>query len=76
MMMGWGKFKYCEIVMKRMFKQLVMFNNSTKINKMNNHLSPQAIEHKKTKTYGIGNPGPDLGQVQKCGEIKPSLSYK
>jgi hypothetical protein len=25
---------------------------------------------KKTMTYGIGNPDPDLGQAQKCGGIK------
>ena len=28
-------------------------------------LSTQIIEHKKNITYGIGNPGPGLGQVQK-----------
>jgi hypothetical protein len=27
-----------------------MINNSTNINKMNNHLLPQIIEHKKKKT--------------------------
>jgi hypothetical protein len=35
-------------------------NNSTNINKTNNHLSPQLTEHKKTMTYGIGNLGPGL----------------
>jgi hypothetical protein len=39
----------------------MMINNSTNINKMNNHLSPQLIEHK-TTTYDVGNPSPDLGQ--------------
>ena len=29
-------------------------------------LSPQ----KKTMTYGVVNPGPDLGQAQKCGGVK------
>ena len=43
-----------------------MVNNSNNINKTNNHLSIQIIEHKKnTMTYGIGNIGPGLGQVQK-----------
>ena len=32
----------------------VMTNNSTNINKTNNHLSPHTIEHKKTTTYGVG----------------------
>ena len=26
---------------------------------------------KKTTTYGIRNPGSVLGQVRKCGEVKP-----
>jgi hypothetical protein len=39
-------------------------NNSTNINKTNNHLSPQLTEHKKTMTYGIGNLGPGLWQTQ------------
>ena len=33
-----------------------MINNSTNINIMNNHLSPQIIEHKKTTTYGVEKP--------------------
>jgi hypothetical protein len=45
-----------------------MVNN---INKMYNHLSHQIIEDEKTTTYDIGNPGPGLGQVQKCGRVKP-----
>jgi hypothetical protein len=32
-----------------------MFNNSTNINKMNNHILPEIIDYKKTMTYGIGN---------------------
>jgi hypothetical protein len=32
-----------------------MFNNSTNINKANNHLSPSLTEHKKTMIYDIGN---------------------
>jgi len=35
----------------------VMVINSTNINKTNNHLSPQIIEHNKTTTYGDANPG-------------------
>ena len=54
-----------------------MVDNSMNLNKMNNHLSPQLIEHKKKKDYdtsrrssGVGNTGPDLGQAQKCEEVK------
>jgi hypothetical protein len=36
------------------------------VNKTNNHLSTQLIEHKKkTTTYGVVNPGLSLGQAQK-----------
>ena len=39
-----------------------MVNNSTKINKTNNHLSPRAIEReKKALTFEFGNPDPGLG---------------
>ena len=31
-----------------------MVNNTTNINKTNNHLSTNLIEHKKTVRYGIG----------------------
>jgi hypothetical protein len=48
----------------------MMVNNSTKI-KMNNRLSPQLLNIKKTTTYDVGNPGPCLGQTQKCGGVKP-----
>jgi hypothetical protein len=35
-----------------------MVNNSTNINKTNNYLSPETIEHKfKTMTYGVEKPG-------------------
>jgi hypothetical protein len=48
------------------------------INKVNNHLLPQIIEHQKR----AGNPGPGSGLAKKCGGIKwlsvigyqPSLS--
>jgi hypothetical protein len=49
-----------------------MVNNSTNINKMNNHLSPSLTEHKKkTMKYDIRNPGLCLGQAQKCDRVKP-----
>jgi len=49
-----------------------MVNNSTNVNKTNNKLSPQTIEQtKKTTTFGIGNPGPGLGQTQKYDRDKP-----
>ena len=38
---------------------------------MNIHLSPKHTEQKKTTTYDIGNPGPGLAQVQKCGRVQP-----
>ena len=34
-----------------------MANNSTTINKTNNTITPQTIEHK--TDYDVGNPGPD-----------------
>jgi hypothetical protein len=40
-----------------------MVNN---IKEMNNHLSPQMIEHIKD----IGNPGPGFGLEQKCGRVE------
>jgi hypothetical protein len=44
----------------------VIVNNSININKANNHLSFQIIEHKKyDMTYNVGNPDPDLGRAQK-----------
>jgi hypothetical protein len=49
-----------------------MVNSSIIIKKMKNHLSPQTIKYiKKTTTYDIGNPDPCLGQVPKCGRVKP-----
>ena len=51
---------------------MAMVNNSTNINKKRKKttFSPQIIEHKKTKTFDVGNPGPGLGQAQKCGGVK------
>ena len=40
-----------------------MINNSTKINKTNNHLSHLIIGHEKTTTFDVGNPGPGLVQA-------------
>ena len=52
-----------------------MVNNSININKTNNHLKPLNTK-KKTTTYSIGNPGPGLGQAQKCGGVKQIMSAK
>jgi hypothetical protein len=48
-----------------------MVNHSTNINKTNNQLSRQFIEHKKTITYDVGNPAPGFGQAQRGGRVKP-----
>ena len=51
-----------------------MVNNSININKMNNYLLPQLIEHKKkTMIYYIGNSRTGLGQTQNCGRVKPVI---
>ena len=44
-----------------------MVNNSININKTNNLLSPQTIEHEKTTRYDVEIPVSGLGQAQKCG---------
>jgi len=41
-----------------------MVNNSTNINKTNNHLSPKHTEHRKHHN-DVGNAGPGLGYAQK-----------
>ena len=33
-------------------------------------LKLNSLNMKKTTTYDIGNPGPGLGQAQKCGWVK------
>jgi hypothetical protein len=50
-----------------------MVNNFTNMNKTNNHISFElnSLNTKKTTIYDVGNLGPDLGQVQKCGRVKP-----
>ena len=47
-----------------------MDNNTTNINKANNHLSPQIIEYEKGHDIYVRNPDPDLGQAHTCGRIK------
>ena len=51
----------------------VMVNNYTNINKANNHLSAEAMEHKKITTYGLGNPSSDLYKAHICGMAKPGF---
>jgi len=46
-----------------------MVNSAIDINKRNNHLSSQIIEHKKTPTYEFGNPCAGFGQAHKCGGV-------
>ena len=46
-------------------------NNSTIINKANNHVVPKLIEHKKTMTYGGENPDQGLRQAYICCGVKP-----
>jgi hypothetical protein len=38
---------------------------------MNNYLSPQMMNIKKTTTYDVANIGPCSGQALKCGRGKP-----
>jgi len=56
-----------------------MFNNSTNINKMNNHISTEIIDYKKDHDIWHWKSSPGLEQAQKCGGCKlvsgiPSLS--
>ena len=48
----------------------VIVNNSTNINKVNNHLSLKSLNIKKTMTNDIWKPGPGLRQAQKSGWVK------
>ena len=52
--------------MIRKFEQVV--NNSTNINKMNNHLS---LKTKRGTMTNVGNLGLGLGQAHKYGGVKP-----
>jgi hypothetical protein len=45
----------------------VIANDSTNINKTDNHLS---LKIKTTTTYDVRNPGPGLEQTQTCGDVK------
>ena len=47
-----------------------MVNNSTDINKKNNHLSPLLSEHI-IDHHDVGNPHPSFGRAEKCGGVKP-----
>lgn len=47
-----------------------MINNSTKINKMKNHLSPQIIKHTKDRDIDIEYQDGGLGQAQIFGRVK------
>ena len=51
--------------------QTVMVDNSTNINKTNNHPHHKPPNTKKTTTYDVGNPGPSLKQAHTCDRIKP-----
>jgi hypothetical protein len=57
----------------------MMVSNSANINKANNHLSPQTVQHKKKKitTYGVvGNPEAALGQVKiELGQVFIVIKY-
>jgi len=55
--------------MKGKFK-LWQLNNSTNINKTNNHDHHNSLFNiKKTTGYDVGIPGPCLGQTQKNGKV-------
>ena len=47
-----------------------MFNNYTNINKTDNHLWPQIMQHKRTTKHNMGNPGPGLEQTQSRVGVK------
>ena len=52
-----------------------MVNNSTNIDKANNHshLTSQNTKNKGTMTDDVENPGPSFGQAQKSGRVKSLL---
>ena len=47
-----------------------MVNNSTNT-KWTTTSDLKQLNTKKTTTYDVGNPSPDLGQAQKCGRVNP-----
>ena len=64
---GRGKPKIITLVFPASLLHCVlMLIFSTNINKINNYLSPQIIEHKKNKNANR----PSLGQTQKCRGVK------
>ena len=50
-------------------------NNSSNMNKANNHIVPQLIEHKKNTSYEFGISIPDSKQAHKFGGVKPVRIY-
>jgi hypothetical protein len=55
------------------YMNIIMCTNNrySRINKPNNHISPELTEHKKgTMTYDVGNPGSVLGQAHKYGGVR------
>jgi hypothetical protein len=50
-------------------ERLLMVNHFTNINKANIQLAPQTIEN--DNSIWCWKPGHRLGQVQKCGDVKP-----
>jgi hypothetical protein len=47
-----------------------MVNNFTNINKANDHLSPEFVEHtKQTTTHGAEDQDHGLGETQQCGGL-------
>ena len=60
-------------VMKRKFKHTVMVRNQFhqyQQNKQSPYILTELTEHKKAMSCDVGNPGPGMGQAQKCGGIK------
>lgn len=54
----------------------VLNNTPSDINKRNNHLTSQFIEHKKTKIFDIIFLGPVQGQSLKCDDFKPVIGVQ
>lgn len=52
-----------------------MVNNSTNINKTNNYISPQIIEHTQKNTTNTYDPDPGLRQLQICDGFKPNNGF-
>jgi len=52
-----------------------MANNSTNINKTDNHLAPQTIEHTTYHEILCWKSRSCLGSCTKCGGFKPQFSF-